>query len=251
MGARTSRRKTGRSSQDIQKDIQRHPKTCLGLITVLSALSLPLCIERRFLRPSQRIDNILRALQKVRMVSGLTLWRQGIRVQNTKLLAQRAGKRFYAEDTENDEVISSFKQSFVESWQALMKMKLHPRLNSQARQLLDAMDAAQQRQFLGRTWRKGVLKSGKLASASWNPSCFIKLFGRGWNLQSHETSQLTTSPQKIWNAYMIWYFVLICEKGMRGWYGRLLCSFDSLNMSCYAAIICVYIYINTHTDIHY
>ena len=56
-------------------------------------------------------------------------------------MAQRAGKRFHAEDTENDEVISSFKQSFVESWQALMKMKLHPRLNSQARQLLDAMDA--------------------------------------------------------------------------------------------------------------
>lgn len=104
-----------KTSKDIQKDIQRHPKTCLSLITVLSALSLPLCIERRFLRPSQRIDNILRALQKVRMVSGLTLRRQGIRVQNTKLLAQRAGKRFHAEDTENDEVISSFKQSFVES----------------------------------------------------------------------------------------------------------------------------------------
>lgn len=62
------------------------------------------------------------------------------------LPAPRAGKQFHA--------CSSFKQSFVESWQALislMNMKLHPRLNSQARQLLDAMDAAQQRQFLGRT----------------------------------------------------------------------------------------------------
>ena len=35
--------------------------------------------------------------------------------------------------------------------------------------------------------------SRRLASASWSPSCFSKVLG-GWNLQSRETSQLTTPP---------------------------------------------------------
>ena len=42
------------------------------------------------------------------------------------------------------------------------------------------------------TWSN--MFSRKLASASWSPSCFSKVLG-GWNLQSHETSYLTYSPQ--------------------------------------------------------
>ena len=43
--------------------------------------------------------------------------------------------------------------------------------------------------------------SRKLASASWSPSCFSKVLG-GWNLESRETSQLTTLPllsQAVWS----------------------------------------------------
>ena len=36
--------------------------------------------------------------------------------------------------------------------------------------------------------------SRKLASASWNPSCFSKVLGGGWNLQLRETFQLIISP---------------------------------------------------------
>ena len=46
--------------------------------------------------------------------------------------------------------------------------------------------------------------SRKLASASWSPSCFSKELG-GWNLQSHETSCLTTPlPPRLPGSQAVW-----------------------------------------------
>ena len=38
------------------------------------------------------------------------------------------------------------------------------------------------------------------------------------------------------NEVGIWVAVSICQKWMRGWYGRLSWFFDGLDMSCYAVI---------------